>query len=209
MTPPTVIITNDHTTPTKTLIERYARRMTIEQRLAEIIRAFHLDALSSTVNLNVDLDVVLCVLAQALTAAFRTRLGGGYATVTPDVLQRRFFQTPGEITNRDDITTIRIDRRTYSPVLRHADLPTDITIPWWSNRRLHYEFARPRSRRSCVEIRVSADFRAGRSTPRLIGSAYRKWFLVRHSRVGPWVDPRIGWGRSGCRNTSACIVIKP
>ena len=51
------------------LITRYARRMTIEQRLAEIIRAFHADALSSAVNLNVDLDIMLCVLAQALLAA--------------------------------------------------------------------------------------------------------------------------------------------
>jgi hypothetical protein len=48
--------------------------MTTGQRLAEIIQAFCADALSSTVNLNVDLDVVLCVLAQALLAAFRTRL---------------------------------------------------------------------------------------------------------------------------------------
>jgi hypothetical protein len=44
---PTVIITNDHHTKTKALVERYARRMTIEQRLAEIIRAFCADALSS------------------------------------------------------------------------------------------------------------------------------------------------------------------
>jgi Transposase DDE domain len=138
---PTVIITNDHTTPPKALLSRYARRMTIEQRLAEIIRAFHLDALSSTVNLNVDLDIVLCVLAQALTAAFRTRLGGGYTTVTPDVLQRRFLQTAGEITHTDDTTTVRIDRRAYSPVLRRAELPADIVVPWWGNRRLHYEFA--------------------------------------------------------------------
>src|SRR6266705_2550180 len=138
---PTVIITNDHTTAMQALLARYARRMTIEQRLAEIIRAFHLDALSSTVNLNVDLDVVLCVLAQAVTAAFRTHLGGGYTTVTPDVLQRRFLQTPGEITNSDDTTTIRIDRRAYSPVLRHAELPTDVVVPWWGNRRLHYEYA--------------------------------------------------------------------
>jgi len=138
---PTVIITNDHTTPTKALLARYARRMTIEQRLAEIIRAFHLDALSSTVNLNVDLDVVLCVLAQAVTAAFRTRLGGGYTTVTPDVLQRRFLQTAGEITHNDHTTTVRIDRRAYSPVLRHAELPTNIVVPWWGNRRLRYEFA--------------------------------------------------------------------
>ena len=82
---PTVIITNDHDTPTKTLIERYARRMTIEQRLAEIIRAFHADALSSAVNLNVDLDIMLCVLAQALLAALRARLPG-YAAATPDTL---------------------------------------------------------------------------------------------------------------------------
>ena len=80
---PTVIITNDHDLTAKALIERYARRMTIEQRLAEIIHAFHADALSSAVNLNVDLDIVLCVLAQALIAALRARLPG-YATVTPD-----------------------------------------------------------------------------------------------------------------------------
>ena len=93
---PTVIITNDTDTSAKQLIERYARRMTIEQRLAEIIRAFHADALSSAVNLNVDLDIMLCVLAQALIAALRTRLPG-YATVTPDTLQRRFLETPGQI----------------------------------------------------------------------------------------------------------------
>ena len=46
--------------------------MTIEQRLAEIIRAFCADALSSAVNLNADLNVVLCVLAQA-AAQPRTR----------------------------------------------------------------------------------------------------------------------------------------
>ena len=98
----TVIITNDTATKAKTLIERYARRMTIEQRLAEIIRAFHLDALSSTVNLNVDLDVILAVLAQALLAALRTRLPG-YAHATPDVIQRRFLETPGQIRLSDPI----------------------------------------------------------------------------------------------------------
>ena len=138
---PTVIVTNDHDTPAKQLIERYARRMTIEQRLAEIIRAFHLDALSSAVNLNVDLDVVLCVLAQAVCAALRARLGTSYQHTTPDVLQRRFLDTPGQIINHGDVITVRINRRAYSPVLRHADLPADTTVPWWHNRRLHFEFA--------------------------------------------------------------------
>jgi hypothetical protein len=114
--------------------------MTIEQRLAEIIRAFCTDALSSTVNLNVDLDVMLAVLAQALLAALRARLPG-YATVTPDTLQRRFLETPGTIINQGDTITIRLERRAYSPVLRKASLPTQTTIPWWGNRTLRYEFA--------------------------------------------------------------------
>ena len=135
---PTVIITNDHDTPIKPLIERYARRMTIEQRLAEIISAFHADALSSAVNLNVDLDVVLTVPAHTLCAALRRRLPG-YATTTPDILQRRFLQTSGEILNRGDEIIVRLDRRTYPPALRQAELPT-LKVPWWGNRQLTYQF---------------------------------------------------------------------
>ena len=112
---PTVIITNDTDSTAKQLITRYARRMTIEQRLAEIIRAFHADALSSTVNLNVDLDIMLCVLAQALLAALRARLPG-YATVTPDVLQRRFLETPGQIITTPDAITVRLSGQPGVPL---------------------------------------------------------------------------------------------
>jgi hypothetical protein len=136
---PTVLITNHTTATPKYLIERYARRMTIEQRLAEAIRAFHLDSLSSSIPLNVDLDVVLSVLASTTCAALRQRLPG-YHTATPDTLQRRFLQTSGLILKSEDTITVRLDRRAYSPVLRSADLP-DTTIPWWNGRQLHYEFA--------------------------------------------------------------------
>ena len=136
----TVIITNDSRSSAKQIIERYARRMTIEQRLAEAIRSFHLDALSSAVPLNVDLDVVLSVLAGAVCASLRRRLGAGYTAATPDTLQRRFLHTGGTIHNRGDTITVRLNRRTYSPVLRTADIP-DTTIPWWGGRTLHFEYA--------------------------------------------------------------------
>jgi len=138
---PTVIITNDDDITTRALIGQYARRMTIEQRLAEIIQAFCADALSSTVNLNVDLDIMLAVLAQGLLAAFRGRLGAGYAHAAPDTIQRRFLDTPGTIITNGDAITVRIDRRAYSPVLREARLPADTTIPWWQQRRLRFEYA--------------------------------------------------------------------
>ena len=134
----TVIITNDRVASPKQLIERYARRMNIEQRLAESIRSFHVDALSGSVPLNVDLDVALSVLAGAVCAALRRRLTG-YHHATPDTLQRRFLSTSGVILNRPDAITVRLNRRTYSPVLRQADLP-DVAVPWWGGRRLHFEF---------------------------------------------------------------------
>ena len=112
--------------------------MTIEQRLAEIIRAFCTDALSSTVNLNVDLDVMLAVLTQALLAALRTRLPG-YAAATPDTIQRRFLETPGQIITDDHTVTVRLERRAFSPVLRKAQLPADTRVPWWGGRTIRYE----------------------------------------------------------------------
>lgn len=135
---PTILITNDPTSPAKKIIEHYARRMNIEQRLAESIRSFGLDALAGAVPLNIDLDVVLTVLAHTICAAMRRRLPG-YATTTPDILQRRFLQTSGEILNQGNQIIVRLDRRAYSPVLRQADLPT-VTVPWWNNRQLNYEF---------------------------------------------------------------------
>jgi hypothetical protein len=135
---PTVIITNDHEATTRRLVERYARRMTIEQRLAEAIRSFHLDALCSAVPLNVDLDVVLSVLAGAVCAALRRRLAG-YASATPETLQRRFLQTGGVILNEGETIVCRLNRRTYSPVLRQAAIP-EVEVPWWEGRRLRFEF---------------------------------------------------------------------
>ncbi len=122
------------------MIQSYARRMNIEQRLAEAIQSFSLDALAGAVPLNIDLDVVLSVLAHTLCTALRRRLPG-YHAATPDTLQRRFLSTGGIITTHRDQITVRINRRTYSPVLRQASLPETITVPWWEGRTLHYEYA--------------------------------------------------------------------
>jgi hypothetical protein len=121
--------------------EHYARRMPIEQRLAEIIRAFCLDALSGAVNLNVDLDVVLCVLAQALTAAFRLRLPGNSDTATPDTLQRRFLDTPGEIITTADTITVKLNRRAYSPHPAQRRPPRRHHRPLVGRPRLRFDFA--------------------------------------------------------------------
>ena len=137
---PTLLITNQAQLPARQVIQAYARRMNIEQRLAEAICSFGLDALAGAVPLNVDLNVVLSVLAHTACAALRRRLPG-YGTAAPDTLQRRFLNTGGIITTDRDQITVRLDRRTYSPILRQATLPQTITVPWWEGRTLRYEYA--------------------------------------------------------------------
>jgi len=105
---PTVIITNNRARSPKQLIERYARRMTIEQRLAESIRSFHVDAPTGSVPLNIDLDVALTVLANAVCASLRRRLTG-YHHATPDTLQRRFLSTGGVILNHKHSVVVRFE----------------------------------------------------------------------------------------------------
>jgi transposase len=134
---PTLVLTNDHASKPARIVDRYAHRMTIEQRLEEQIRSFHLDALSSAVALNVDLDTTLTVIAQLAYDGLRRRLPG-YETATPDTIWRRFINTKGSVTVGPDQVVVRLGERTYSPVLRAADLPT-ITVPWWQGRSLRFE----------------------------------------------------------------------
>lgn len=104
--------------------------MTIEQRLAEIIQAFHADALSSTLNLNlnVDLDIMLCVLAQALIAALRTRLPG-YAGLTPTCCNAASSKPrPDHHHHQPHHRPPQPARlRTRTPPSR---LPTNTPVPW-------------------------------------------------------------------------------
>jgi hypothetical protein len=136
---PTLLITNRPALPARQVIHAYAQRMNIEQRLAEAIQSFGLDALAGAVPLNVDLDVALSVLAHTVCAALRKRLPG-YGSATPHTLQRRFLNTGGTIENHHGQTTIRINRRTYSPVLHQATPPGTITVPWWGGRTLRYQY---------------------------------------------------------------------
>lgn len=135
---PTLLITNERERQAKELLVRYRGRAVIEQRLAEAIRSFHLDALSSAVALNVDLDVTLTVWAAAAYDALRRRLRG-YESAAPDTIWRRFVSTAGSVALGPEEIVVRLRSRAYSPVLRQSALP-EVQVPWWGDRRLRFEF---------------------------------------------------------------------
>ena len=137
---PTLLITNDLTTPGKDLFARYAERMTIENELDAYISGFHLDALSSGVPLNVDLDTTLTVVAGNLYRLFARNLTR-YQTATPDTIWRHFLDDDGTLHITDNGVICALKLRAHHPQLidaGYADIKTP--IPWWNNRTLQFTF---------------------------------------------------------------------
>lgn len=137
---PTLLITNDLTTPAKNLFTRYAERMIIENQFDADITGFHLNALSSGLPLNVDVDTTLTVLAGNCYRLLARKLPR-YQLATPDRLWRHFLDNTGTVTVNHDHVRVDLALRTYSPVLIDAGFPElDIPIPWWGGRTLRFGF---------------------------------------------------------------------
>lgn len=137
---PTLLITNDLSSAAKELFTRYAERMLIENELDAYISGFHLDALSSGLPLNVDLDTTLTVVAGNVYRLFAHELAR-YQHATPDRLYRHFIDATGKLHITDDHVTVELGVKTYTPVLLEAGYrELDVPIPWWTGRRLRFSF---------------------------------------------------------------------
>jgi transposase len=138
---PTLLITNDlAATAAKDLFARYAERMIIENELDADISGFHLNALSSGLPLNVDLDTTLTVAAGNCYRLLARTLPR-YELATPDRIWRHFLDNTGTVTVAEDHVRVDLALRTYTPVLIDAGFPEfDISIPWWGGRKLRFGF---------------------------------------------------------------------
>ena len=137
---PTLLISNDLTTPGKNLFARYAERMMAGNELDAYIGGFHLDALTSGVPLNVDLDTTLTVVAGNLYRLLALKLSR-YEHATPETLWRDFLDATGTLHIDDTGVTCALNLRSHHPALidaGFADLQTP--IPWWDGRTLRFRF---------------------------------------------------------------------
>lgn len=131
---PTVLLTNDMKTPCGQLITRYAFRMLIENSIASAVDFFHTTALSSSVAIRVDFDLVLTLVAQTAYHVLATKLRG-YEDATPNTIFRKFIDTPATINIGKDEIEVRLNKRADNPVLLSSGLlHTRFTLPWLSNR---------------------------------------------------------------------------
>ena len=94
---PTLLLTNQRTPSSSQLVDRYARRMVIENAIADAIDFFHMDALSTSVPMNVDLHLQLTLMAGRLYRRLAVRLGNGKQNAQS---RTRFHQSPSRCHHR-------------------------------------------------------------------------------------------------------------
>jgi hypothetical protein len=133
---PTILVTNARRTPAAKLITRYAQRMLIENALADAVRFFHMDALSSAVGLKVDFDMALLVIASGLYRLV-ARSMRGYADAQARQIFRDLIDMPATVTVADTEVVVQFHRRAHLPIIMASGrLDTPIPVPWWNGRPL-------------------------------------------------------------------------
>jgi hypothetical protein len=133
---PTILLTNDARATVKNLITRYAKRMLIENALADAVRFFHIDALSSSVGFKVDFDMALLVLASGLYRLMARRMRG-YDDAQARQIFRDLIDMPADIAITENEITVRFHRRAHLPIVLASGLfDKPIKVPWWQGRSL-------------------------------------------------------------------------
>jgi hypothetical protein len=133
---PTILVTNDtHATP-KSLITRYAKRMLIENALADAVSFFHIDALSSSVGMKVDFDMALLVLASGLYRLMARRMRG-YEDAQARQIFRDLIDMPADVAISEKEVTVKFHRRAHLPIVLSSGLfNKPVKVPWWGGRSL-------------------------------------------------------------------------
>jgi hypothetical protein len=138
---PTLLLTNQLTRSASHLIGRYARRMLIENTIADGIDFFHMDALSSAVAMKVNCDLQLTLMASSLYRLLAVRVGQGYEVAESRHLFRDLIDATAEITITESEVVVRYQKRAHNPLLIAAEFDeTDVAIPWLGGRRLRLAF---------------------------------------------------------------------
>jgi transposase len=138
---PTFLLTNQLTTSATKLVERYAKRMIIENNISDGIDFFHMDALSSAVAMKVNLDLKLTIMASSLYRLLGTRIGERYENAKSRHIFRDFIDATAKVTIGKKHIMVRFQKRAHNPYLIAADFDkVDLPLPWLGGKRLQLTF---------------------------------------------------------------------
>ena len=128
---PTFLLSNDFDSKLESLVGNYARRWRVENGIAEAVKFFHLNAMSSPILTKVHFDIALTVVADTLYTMFARKLRG-FEDCNAPKLYRHFVQGKGTISVAGSKVTVSFPRRAHNPILRGVpwnNLPAALPAP--------------------------------------------------------------------------------
>ncbi len=131
---PTFIITNNNELSMKDILEVYAKRWRIENKLAELVAFFNLNALSSPIMIRIHFDILWTLIADTLYHRFAHDLRRFETNVAPTIF-RKFIDMPGRVIYDGNKFVIKIRKRAHTPVLKEVEkLQKPFRVPWLSGK---------------------------------------------------------------------------
>ena len=137
---PAFLLTNDFERELEEVVGTYAERWRVEIAIAEAVKFFSLNALSSPILAKVHLDVLLTILADTLYYMLAQKLRGFEDCHAPKIF-RHFVQAKGQVRYDGHDLLVTFPRKAHNPILRAVrwdQLPH--TISWLDDARLRFRW---------------------------------------------------------------------
>jgi hypothetical protein len=140
---PTYVITNNRELELVDVLAVYARRWRIENKLAELVDFFNINALSSPIMVRIHFDLLLSVATSFLYQFFAKDLPRFENHLAPDIF-RRFVDIPGTVRFDGQGFEVHMRKRAHTPIpLGVEKLQQPLEVPWLEGRPcLHDSIAR-------------------------------------------------------------------
>ena len=131
---PTFIITNNDELEIKTILEVYAKRWRVENKLAEMVAFFNLNALSSPIMIRIHFDIIFTMIADTLYHLFARDLRRFEKNLAPSIF-KKFIDMPGRVVFDGNKFYVKIRKRAHTPILKEVDkLQSPFSVPWLDNK---------------------------------------------------------------------------
>ncbi|MFH1638304.1 MAG: transposase [Candidatus Woesearchaeota archaeon] len=137
---PTFVITNNFDLKLIEVLEVYAKRWHIENKISELVAFFNLNALSSPIMIRIHFDIFWTVIADTLYHLFAQDLPR-FERCRAKTIFKKFINYPGQMEFDGKGFVIKIRKRACTPVLLGVDKLTEsFTIPWLNNMPMKIEW---------------------------------------------------------------------
>lgn len=139
-TKPTFIITNDKEITLKNILEVYAKRWRVENKIAEMVIFFNLNALSSPIMARIHFDIFWTIVADTLYHLLAIDLRRFEKNLAPTIF-RKFIDIPGRVIYDGSNFRIKTRKRAHTPILKGVEKLTDsFSVPWLEGKKIQIEW---------------------------------------------------------------------